>query len=311
MKVVVSGASVPERLAHYCGQRDISVDHLDHVPNEPELCRRVADADFYLLGGDERLSGTVLNAATALKAVSFLGAGAGSFVDLDAARDRSVRVLTTPGANATAVAEFAVGLAIGLLRRILPDICDRRQPSRTSTELTGATVGVLGLGATGTALARMLARGFSCEVHYHSRTRKPEVEDELGLNYTGLDDLFARCAVVFVCCSLTPDTTGLVGDHLLAAGSQPRYLVSTADPRVIDPQALAKALESGALAGIAMDGYYQEPVPDASDDEHGLLRQDTSVFVTSHIAASSANAWHRMEVMAVDNLIVAIGEVCP
>ncbi|WP_318199264.1 D-isomer specific 2-hydroxyacid dehydrogenase family protein [Streptomyces sp. SCL15-4] len=312
MKIVVSGRSVPERLAEYCRRRGIVVDHVDAPPTEQELCRRVRDADHYLLGGDERLSRAVLESARSLGCISFTGTGAGSFVDLDAARDTGVRVLTTPGVNGVAVAEFALGLAVGMMRRALPDLHDREQPSRTSTELAGATVGILGLGATGGALAGMLARGFSCQVLYHSRTRKEREEKALALTRVGLTELFTRSTTVFVCCSLNDETTSLVDERLLGMGPAPRYLVSTADPRVIDPGALRRALETGALTGAALDGYYREPVPDPADDPHGLLHlHGTSLFVTSHIAASSATSWSRMENAAVDNLLAVLDEETP
>jgi glyoxylate reductase len=305
-KVIVSGGSVPARLADHCKRNKIEIDYLDSVPPDDELRRRVADADFYLLGGDERLSAEVLAAAPSLKAVSFVGAGAGSFVDLDSARERSVQVLTTPGANNASVAEFAVGLALGVQRRILADLQGRGKTSRASTELTGSTVGVLGLGATGTALARILAGGFACQVLYHSRTRKPDIEAELGITPVGLGELFTRSTTVFVCASLTSESTGMVGVAQLG-GPGPDFLISTADPRVVDPAALRAALESGALCGAAMDGYYTEPLPAPTEDEHGLLALDP-MFATSHIAASSVNAWTRMEGVAVDNLIAAMDQ---
>ncbi|MFD9735816.1 D-isomer specific 2-hydroxyacid dehydrogenase family protein [Umezawaea sp. NPDC059074] len=301
-KVVVSGTTVPARLAEHCDRAGITVDHLVGVPPESELVPRVADADFYLLGGDERLSAEVLAAAPSLRVVSFLGVGAGSFVDLAAAAEQSVRVLTTPGTNAASVAEFAVGLALGLQRRILVDLAGTGATSRASTELTGSTVGILGLGATGTAVARILTRGFGCTVLHHSRTPKPDAD--LGVTAVGLDELFTRSRTVFVCAALTPETTGLVGAAQLAG---PRFLVCTADPRVVDPVALRAALVSGTLSGAAFDGYYTEPLPDPADDEHGLLGLD-SVFATSHIAASSADAWTRTEDRAVDNLIAAIDQ---
>ncbi|WNI18659.1 D-isomer specific 2-hydroxyacid dehydrogenase family protein [Actinacidiphila sp. ITFR-21] len=309
MRILVSGGSVPARLADYCRRRDVEVDHVGPAPAPDELRRRVTAADYYLLGGDERLSKDVLAAAGRLRCVSFMGVGAGSFVDLEAARERGIRVLTTPGTNGAAVAEFAVGLALGVMRRILPDLGGGQQRSRASTELTGARVGVLGLGASGSALAGILARGFGCEVLYHSRTRKPRAERELGLAHVGPAELFTRSTTVFVCCALNEQTAGLVDDRLLGAGPAPRYLVSTADPRVIDPAALLRALETGALTGAAMDGFYQEPLPSAADDPTGLLRlQGGPLFVTGHIGASSAASWSRMEDAAVGNLLAVLDQ---
>ncbi|MFI9011473.1 D-isomer specific 2-hydroxyacid dehydrogenase family protein [Actinosynnema sp. NPDC053489] len=304
MKVLVSGDRVPERLARYCREHGHELDHLAGAVTEEELRARVADVEHYLLAGDEHLTAPVLRAARVLRCVSFAGVGAGSFVDLDAARRGSVTVLNTPGVNAAAVAEFAVGLALGVARRLFPDLLGTGERVRTSAELTGSTVGVLGLGASGTALARVLRLGFGCRVLYSSRTRKPDVERELGVVPVDPAGLFAECTTVFVCCALTEETTGLVDDELLRPGPSPRFLVSTADPRVLDPAALRRALDGGALTAVAMDGYFREPLPAPDADEHDLLRRP--VFVTSHIAASSAGTWQRMEDRAVDNLIDAI-----
>jgi len=306
MKIIVTGDTVPPRLKDYCHSVEIDVELLNGVNTPAEIKLAIADADYYLLGGDEYLSKEILENAAVLQSISFLGTGPESFVDVDVARARGVTVLTTPGANAGTVAEFAVGQVLGIRRRILSDIAGTSAVTRDSAELRESTVGILGLGAVGTELARILRNGFGCEVSYSSRTRKPEIEKELGIQKLGLRELFERSSTVFICCSLTESTEGLIGAALLQAGVD--YVVSIADPRVFVLSELAESLAQGHLLCVALDGDYTQ-YPDISADSLRLLdlQRNSKLFVTQHIAASSDRAWFRMRERAVDNLINAIG----
>lgn len=305
MKVVVSGEVVPDKLRNYCAERGIDLDLLRGEPNAEKLRHAILNADYYLLGGDEKLSKDVLAGAPKLRAVSFVGGGASSFVDLDAADAHGVEVLTTPGANAIAVAEFAVGQALGIRRRIFVNALGEGAITRDTAELSGSKVGILGLGSVGAALGRILRTGFGCDVSYNSRTRKPDLESEIGAHHVELAELFASSSTVFICCTLTESTTGLIGARLLESGVD--YIVSIADPRVFALDELAAALSRGSLAGAAMDGDYAS-APDVPEDVSTILDEHRKVtlFVTQHIAASSDRAWQRMQDRAVDNLIGAI-----
>ncbi len=307
MKLVVSGNRIPPRIDEHARQRGIEVELLSGAVDENRLRNAVAVADYYLLGGDEVLSAAVLDHAPRLRAVSFLGVGAASFVDLDAARDRKIEVLTTPGVNATAVAEFAVGQALGIRRRIFTDLISGGQeaPARDSAELTGSRAGILGLGAVGTEVARMLRAGFGCDLSYTSQQRKPYAERDLGIRYRSLDSLFAESTTVFVCCALNETTRGLIGERLLKAGV--RYIACIADPQVFVLGELADALSDGKLLGVALDGdYLRAPGLPGEVGRRLDAARNVSLFVTSHIAASSIETWARMENQAIDNLLHAM-----
>lgn len=305
MKVVVSGETVPESLQDYCTRREIAIELLDGVVGSESLRDAVSDADYYLLGGDEVLSNEVLSAAPRLRAVSFLGAGAASFVDLDAASARGVAVLNTPGVNSDAVAEFTVGQALALQRRMFADALGGSAVVRDTDELTGSTVGIVGLGSIGSRVARILKLGFGCNVLYCSPSNKPEVEAELGIDRVALDELFRRSSTVFVCCPSTDSTTGLIGATQLEAGAD--YIVSIADPRVIDLGRLASALAGAQIKGAALDGEYVGAAGTSPEDSAALdVHRGVSLFVTRHIAASSHASWSRMQERAVENLIEAI-----
>lgn len=308
MKVVVSGARVPQDLGDYCAKTGIELGHLHGMTDPEELSVAIKDADFYLLGGDEYLSDAVLSAANRLRAVSFMGAGAAGFVDLTSALSHGISVLTTPGANAPAVAEFAVGQALGLRRQIFADLLGRETTPGDVGEFTGSTVGILGLGAIGSQVARILRQGFDCSVTYHSRSGRPDLDDRLGLRQVPLNELFSGSSTVFVCCPLTEETTGLIGQRELEAGVD--YIVSIADPRVFRLSDLGSALADSTLRGAALDIDYLGAPGTSPEDTASLDRsRHGSLFVTAHRAASSSTAWQRMQDRAVENLIVAIESV--
>lgn len=305
MRIIVSGSEIPKKLIDYCAQRGIEIKHIRGVTDPGILSMAVKDADFYLLGGDEYLSDAVLSAANRLQAVSFMGTGAAGFVDLTSALSNSIRVLTTPGANAPAVAEFAVGQALGLRRQIFADLLGREMATGDVPEFTGSSVGILGLGAVGSRVAQIVRQGFGCSVTYCSRSGQPDLEDRLGLRQVSLDELFRGSSTVFVCCSLTDQTTGLIGKRELEAGVD--YIVSIADSRVFRLGALGTALADSALRGVALDIDYLGAEGTSSEDAATLDEsRHRSLFITSHRAASSTTAWQRMQDRAVDNLIAAV-----
>lgn len=308
MRVIVSGTRIPQDLAVYCARAGIEIRYLNGVTDPVELCAAVKDTDFYFLGGDEFLSDDVLSVASRLRAVSFMGTGAAGFIDLASALSHGVSVLTTPGANAPAVAEFAVGQALGLRRQIFAGLLGRDTTPGDVQEFTGSTVGILGLGAIGSRLARILRQGFDCSVTYHSRSGRPDLEDRFGLRHVPLDELFRISSTVFVCCPLTEETTGLIGQRELGAGVD--YIVSIADPRVFRLADLGAALADSTLRGAALDIDYLGAPGTSPEDTASLARsRHESLFVTTHQAASSSTAWQRMQDRAVENLIAAVESV--
>ena len=175
------------------------------------------------------------------------------------------------------------------------------------SDVHGATLGIIGFGRIGQAVARRAA-GFGMTVLYHSRGRVPEaVEQALGATHVGLDELLGRSDIVSLHVTLTPETRGLIDAAALARMKPTAVLVNTARGPIVDPVALAAALRDGVIAAAALDVTDPEPIP--VDDP--LLSLDNCLIVP-HIASASRATRGRMATMAAANLLAGVrGEPLP
>jgi lactate dehydrogenase-like 2-hydroxyacid dehydrogenase len=186
-------------------------------------------------------------------------------IDLAAAARAGVYVCNNAGVNARAVAEQAITLILALLKdfRFNEDAVygGRQIDAKTScfaggiTELGDCHVGIVGLGATGTALAERL-RAFGCRLSYYSKTQKPE----RGIEYLPLQELYSKCDIVSLHVPVTGETENMIDDAALASFKRGAILVNTARGELMDHGAVVRALESGALGGLAADTLAPEPV---------------------------------------------------
>lgn len=192
-------------------------------------------------------------------------------IDCAAAAARGVFVCNNQGMNAGAVAEQTILLMLGLLRSVAPNdaaVRAGRQMEakmagmrRGITDLADCTVGIVGLGCIGQAVATRL-RAFGTRVVYGGGhgPKSPALEAELGVEYLPLDELLATCDFVSLHCAVTPETTGMVGADFLAKMRPDTYLVNTSRGELVDNAALVDALVSGAIAGAGLDTVAPEPV---------------------------------------------------
>ncbi len=253
----------------------------------------IADAD-YAIAGQVAVSGDVLRAARKLKLLHKWGVGVDN-LDLEAARALGVKVARTTGSNAIPVAEFALGLALAALRAIALGNAELKQghwrgmgglPVQTYT-LTGKTVGIIGFGAIGKTLARIL-KGFSCTVIYNKRTRLSlEEEAELGVTYASTADLLARADVVSLNCPLTDQTRGLINKASLQTMKPSAVLVNVARGGVVAEDDLVWGLQNRVIGAAAMDVFETEPLPADSP----LLQKLDNLVVTPHLAAIAADVF--------------------
>lgn len=267
-----------------------------------ELRERLDGVDGLLAGLDE-IDASVFAAAPRLRVVSRYGVGVDR-VDLQAAAAAGVVVTTTPGANATAVAEWTVMLMLALCRPVLAAeraVREGRWPVLKGRELGARTVGLLGLGRVGTLVAqRCLA--FGCEVIAHDPFAAPHASVPL----VSLEELAARAEVLSLHAPSTPDTRGVVDRALLARLPEGAVLVNTARAELIDEAALAWALDEGPLIAAALDVLSSEP----PGHDHALLGRG-DVLVTPHAAPHTAEATAAMGRMAVDDLLAVLGGRAP
>jgi phosphoglycerate dehydrogenase-like enzyme len=262
------------------------------APGEAAMQALIADADFAITG-QVAVSGDVLRAGGKLKLLHKWGVGVDN-IDVAAAKALGVRVARTTGSNAMAVAEFTLGLMLSATR-FLPYghhmmlQGEWRGPGRLPGEsllLTGRTVGIVGLGAIGTNVARLL-RGFGCTILYAKRNPlPPEEERALGVRHASIDEIIETSDVVSLHCPLTPETEGLFNAAAFRRMKRSAVLVNVARGGVVNEADLCEALKARTIRAAAMDVFSVEPLPGDSP----LLGLD-NIVVTPHLAASTADTF--------------------
>jgi len=304
--VLVTGKDIEDRYLDELRAVGLQVTNpKDHL-QEAELIEALRGKQGYLLAGLERATESVIRAASDLELIAFLGVGYQSFVAYEVATELGIAITNTPGAMVTSVAEITVGHLIGLRRRItfLSNEAKRGHGvEQKSTDLAGQTVGIIGMGAIGSRVARMLSQGLGMRVIYASRTAKPGIESELHARQVSLDELLRSADVVSLHVPVTPETTALLGKRELGLLKPSALIVNTARAELIDGHALYSALSEGQIAGAAFDGYYVEPLPQPKDDPYRLLSLgDERFLITPHIASLTEDSWNRMTEMAIGSI---------
>jgi phosphoglycerate dehydrogenase-like enzyme len=242
-------------------------------------------------------------AETSLRVVSFAGTGVEMYVDLDEARAHGVTVCNVPHYGANAVAEHALALLLAVARVVPAGDLAVRAGSWSQTEgveLRGRQLGVVGAGPVG---ARMIELGgaLGMRVVCWTRRRTPARERELGAPLVELEELFATSDVVSLHLAARPDTEGIVDRRLLGLLPPGAILVNTARGALVDEQALADLLASGAVGGAGLDVLTVEPPP----ADHPLLAAPR-VVVTPHVGFHTAEASTELLRVTLDNLLAFV-----
>ncbi|MCL6552606.1 MAG: phosphoglycerate dehydrogenase [Firmicutes bacterium] len=256
---------------------------------EADLVPLVGDADA-IIAGTEPITARVLAAAPRLRIVARRGVGLDS-VDVAAATARGVVVTTTLGVNTEAVADHAMALLLATARRVA--WLDRRmkagQWDRAITiDVHGKTLGVVGFGAIGRAVARRAA-GFGLQVLAYDVAPDEAAARALGVRLCSLDELLAQSDFVSVHVPLLPETRGLIGEATLARMKPGAILINTSRGPVVDEAALLRALQSGHLGGAGLDVFVEEPPVDWT------LVQLDHVVATPHVASHTRETLARMD----------------
>jgi phosphoglycerate dehydrogenase-like enzyme len=266
-----------------------------------ELTSLVKGIDGWIAGLDE-IDASVIAATDRLKVIARYGAGCDR-VDLAAATERGIVVANTPGANSVAVAELTIGLMLALGRRICPSnqaVRSGQWPRISGVGLRGKTVGLIGFGAIGREVARRLA-AFGCRILVADPYVGPEAVIECGADPATPDELLPAADFVCLHAAVTPATAGMVNDSFLGKMKPGAFLVNTARGELIDEAALRRSLESGRLAGAALDCFRNEP----PESDHPLLRLP-QVIVTPHTGAHTDEAVNAMGRMALDACLAVL-----
>ena len=287
----------------------------DDAPPSPEQLREaLRDVDGVLTNIMDRVDAAAVEGAPRLKVVSQLAVGVDN-IDVAEMTRRGIPVGHTPGVLSKATADVAFALLMAVARRVAESDRWVRRGNWSlafhpkywlGADVSESTLGIVGMGKIGMEMAKR-ARGFDMRVLYHSRTRKPQEEQRLGMEYAAMDRLLEESDFVSLHVPLTPDTRHLIGEAELRRMRPTAILVNTARGPVVDGRALHRALADGWVAGAGLD--VTEPEPIAPDDP--LLSLD-NVVITPHVGSAAHGSRRAMCMLAARNLLAGVmGERLP
>lgn len=261
-----------------------------------------------LIGMYGRIDAATIAAAPLLQAVSTVSVGYDA-IDLAALNARRILLCNTPDVLTETTADTAFALILGVARRIaelaqwLKDGHWQKPVAEPQygNDVHRKTLGIVGLGRIGTAVARRGALGFGMRVLYSARSAKPEVERELGAQRRELEALLREADFVCVLAPLTAQTRHLIGARELALMPPHAFLINAARGAVVDEAALIAALRERRIAGAGLDVFEQEPLPPDSP-----LLALPNVLAVPHIGSATWDTRHAMELCAARNLIEAL-----
>ncbi len=268
--------------------------------SEEALIALIVDADA-IIAGTEPITVRVLDAAPRLKVIARRGVGVDS-VDVAAATARGIPVAITAGVLTDAVADHAMALLLSVARRIpqLDRLVKAGGWDRAPTaDVHGKTLGIVGFGAIGRAVARRAA-GFGMRMLAFDIAPDAAAAASLGVALCDLETLLRESDFVTLHVALTPATRGMINDAALRQMKPTAFLINTSRGAVVDEAALLQALREGRLAGAGLDVFHDEPVRDRA-----LVGLD-QVVATPHVASHTAETLVRMERSCAEAVLAAV-----
>ncbi len=276
--------------------------------DEKELIKLIGDADAVVCTARGKFTRNVIAAAKNLKIIAKCGSVPNN-IDVEAATEFGVAVTYTPGANRVSVAEHALTLMLALLK-LMPKSTEIQRTggwkseSLQASELTGKTVGIIGLGAAGSSLAEML-KPFNVDLLCYDPYVAPERITKAGARSVDMDTLLEQSDLISIHCQLCDETRGLIDREKLKKMKNSAYIVNTARGALIDEEALAEALLENRIAGAGIDVYSVEPT--SKDNPLFALG---NVICTPHLAGWTRECLARETQGTSDSVIQLLsGEV--
>lgn len=308
-------ASIMPKWRFEAAKIDIPKDwHVNFITstNVEDLIAACQEAECLLVpAAVQNINATVLQKITNIKLIQSAGAGYDG-IDIKTAKQLGIQVANVPGKNAHTVAEYTIGLVISLQRSLFIADRETKKGHYTSirqqlfqkgmTEIAGSSIGLIGLGLIGIEVAKMLSF-LGASVSYYSRTRKSaDFESELDIHYKPLDRLLSDSDVISIHTPLTDETKNLIGQNEFMQMKPSCLLINTARGEIVDQAALAESLETGLIAGAAVDVLAPEP-PQAT---HPLLHLSPAaqekLLITPHMAGVTVSSFQIMLETALENM---------
>jgi len=277
-------------------------------PKPTEIAAALASAHGAIVRYPHRIDATALAGAGSLAIVASSGRGTDS-IDVAACTERGVVVVNNPGLGTIPVSEHAVAMMLSLSRRL--ELSDRavraggawgKRTEFNVCDVNGRTLGVVGLGLIGSEMTRKCVAAFGMKVLTYDPYVAPEKADALGATMlSSLDELLARSDVVSVHAELNESSRGMIGEAQLRRMQPHAFLINTARGKVVQQQALERALAEGWIAGAALDVFEEEPLAEPSP----LWKLD-NMILTPHVAGLSGDALRELALSAVTQVLQVI-----
>jgi glyoxylate reductase len=311
-RILVTRPIADDALALLRADCDVAIGPAEREATRQEILDSIRDREGLLVVGHTRVDGELLDAAPNLRVVANFGVGV-DHIDVPAATARQIWVSNTAGSLTETTAELGWALLLSTVRRVAEG--DRLVRAGQwkgfgaffflGAELPGKTLGIVGAGRIGQAVARK-APAFGMKALYWSRHPKPEFEAAAGAQARDLDALLRESDVVVLTVSLSAETRHLIGARELGLMKKSAYLVNIARGPVVDEAALARALLDGKIAGAGLDVYEKEP------ELHPDLLRCPNAVLAPHIGSATVETRRRMSLLAAENLLAGLrGQVPP
>lgn len=215
---------------------------------------------------DDKISAELMATLPKLQVIANMAVGYNN-IDLAAAKERGITICNTPDVLTNTTADLAFGLLMSAARRLPQAEKSLRNGEWTAWEpmgyagmdIYGASIGIIGMGRIGEAVAKR-ATGFDMDIYYHNRSRKPEAEEQLGAQYTSLENILKTCQFVVLFSPLTDETRGMIGKEQIALMREDAVLVNAARGEIVDEEALYEALKANKIFGAGLDVFAKEPI---------------------------------------------------
>ena len=304
-RILVARAIFPEVIERLAQHFEVEANVHDDIWSPAEFAAHLRDKDGALTTGSERIDAALLAACPRLRIVANMAVGYNNF-DLAAMDAAGVQGTNAPGVLTETTADFGFALLLATARRVTEGERYLRagQWRRWSydllagAEVHGSTLGIIGMGRIGQAIARRGAYGFGMRVIYHNRSRlAPEVEAECKANYVGKEELLRTADHVVLVLPYSPESHHTIGAPELALMKPTATLVNIARGGIVDDAALAEALRTRRIAAAGLDVFEGEP------QVHPGLLEVPNVVLTPHIASATLPTRLAMAQLAADNLI--------
>ncbi|WP_347927011.1 NAD(P)-dependent oxidoreductase [Pseudomonas helvetica] len=261
-----------------------------------------------LLGASLKLDAELLDLAPRLEAIASVSVGVDNY-DIDYLNRRQILLSNTPDVLTETTADTGFALILATARRVveLANLVRAGQwnrnigPAHFGTDVHGKTLGIIGMGRIGEALAQRGHFGFGMPILYHSHSAKPAVEQRFDAKYRSLPALLQQADFICLTLPLTAETEGLIGAEQFALMRPESIFINISRGKVVDETALIEALRQGQIRAAGLDVFEREPL-----DHHSPLLQLNNVVATPHIGSATHETREAMARCAVDNLLMAL-----